>query len=190
MIETIFLAFLIGKIKGYKIKPIFKTWQIYPPIFLEIICFILQINIFRGNYHTIIYFKNIKTIYLMSYIFLILKYKEYVQAIIGSVFIFIGSFLNKIAILKNNGKMPVFPTLSYKTGYATKEAFNIVKDIHILGDENSSVIFLTDIFDLGYSVLSIGDILIRAYVFIIIYTSIKLESKKQEQDENSSLKVI
>ena len=33
--------------------------------------------------------------------------------------------------------------------------------------------YLTDIFDVGYSVLSIGDIFIRVFVFIIIYNTVK-----------------
>ncbi len=85
----------------------------------------------------------------------------------------IGGGLNDIVIKANDGFMPVFPTLSYLTGYAKPEAFVIVKDIHMLGNSQTKLKILTDFIDLGYSILSIGDVFIRAFVFIIIYTSIK-----------------
>ena len=67
----------------------------------------------------------------------------------------------------------MFPKLSYVTGYATVESFNKVNDIHILGNSETKLKFLTDIFDIGYSILSLGDVFIRFYVFIIIFKSIK-----------------
>lgn len=69
--------------------------------------------------------------------------------------------------------MPVYPTLSKITGYYKAGAFEKVNDIHILLGGSSKLWYLSDIFDLGYSVLSIGDILIRIFVVIIIYSSIK-----------------
>ena len=69
--------------------------------------------------------------------------------------------------------MPVFPTLSYLTGYSKLDAFSKVNDIHILGDETTKLKILTDIFDIGFSVLSIGDIFIRFYAFLIIYNVVK-----------------
>jgi hypothetical protein len=173
MIETILLVLLIAKVKKYEIKPLFRSWAIYPVLSLELIYFIFQINIFLGNYSFIQYSAVLKIVYLSSYLFLILKYEQYIAAIIGSIFIFIGSTLNNIAIKVNGGKMPVFPSLSYATGYAKPDVFAKVNDIHILGSSTTSFKFLTDIFDLGYSILSIGDIFIRFFVFIIIFNSIK-----------------
>lgn len=173
MIETILLAILVAKIKGYKIKPLLKSWTIYPVLGFELIYFILQINIFLGNYSFIKYTGILKICYLSSYLFLILKYEQYIAAIIGSIFIFIGSSFNNIAIKSNGGKMPVFPKLSYVTGYAKPDAFTKVNDIHILGSATTNFKFLTDIFDLGYSILSIGDIFIRFFVFIIIFNTIR-----------------
>jgi hypothetical protein len=81
--------------------------------------------------------------------------------------------LNKFVIRANNGKMPVFPTLSYFTGYAKPDSFIKVNDIHVLGDSSTKFKFLTDIIDVGYSIMSIGDIFIRFFVFIIIFNTIK-----------------
>ena len=92
----------------------------------------------------------------------------------------IGGALNDIAIKANGGFMPVFPKLSLWTGYAKLDSFTKVNDIHILGNANVKLKFLTDIFDLGYSILSIGDIFIRFYIFIIIYSSIKSINNNSE----------
>lgn len=171
--ETIIIALIIAKIKGYKIKPLFKTWAIYPIVFMELIYLYTQINIFNENYEVIKYVGILKTVYLCSYLPLVFKFEQYISAIVGSAAMVIGGVLNDIAIAVNNGMMPVFPSLSYITGYAKVDAFDKVDDIHILGGPETKMKFLTDIFDTGYSVLSLGDIFIRFYVFIIIYKSIK-----------------
>ena len=173
MLETIIIAFIICKIKGYKIKGIFKNWAIYPVLIIEVVYLFFQINIFMENYFVIKYVGILKTIYLCSYLPLIFVYNRYIQAIVGSIFVAFGGFLNDIAIKANNGFMPVFPTLSFLTGYGKIDAFDKVNDIHVLGDSSTNLKFLTDIFDIGYSILSIGDIFIRLYVFIIIYSVIK-----------------
>lgn len=173
MAETIIIALIVAKIKGYKIKPLFKTWTIYPVVFMELIYVVMQICIFNENYEVIKYVGVLKTIYLCSYLPLIFKYEQYISAIIGSIVMVIGGILNNLAIAANNGMMPVFPNLSYVTGYATVESFSKVNDIHILGDSQTKLKFLTDIFDVGYSALSLGDIFIRFYVFIIIFKTIK-----------------
>ena len=182
MLETIIISFIICKIKGFKIKPLFKSWTIYPVIFMELVCLFIQINIFMENYEVINYVGLLKTFYLCSYLPLIFVYRQYIYAIIGSVFVVIGGILNDIAIAANNGYMPVFPSLSYLTGYAKNAAFNKVNDIHVLGDSNTRLKPLTDIFDIGYSVLSIGDIFIRGFVFIIIYNVIKKMNLNNKQN--------
>lgn len=173
MLETIILAFIIAKIKGYKLKPLFKSWEIYPVLGFELMYVIMQISVFIGDYRFIKYAGIYKTLYLYSVLFLVFKYRLYISAIIGSGFIFIGTALNKIAIAANNGSMPVFPSLSYYTGYATPDSFSKIKDIHVLGNEATKLKLLTDIIDIGYSILSIGDIFIRLFVFVIIYSAIK-----------------
>ena len=186
MIETILISLIFCKIKKLNIKSLFKSLTIYPIIIMEIIYIIIQINVFMDNYIVIKYVGILKVFYLCSYLPMIFIYNQYVSAIIGSVFVFIGGFLNDIAIKANSGYMPVFPSLSYITGYANIEAFNKVNDIHILGDSNAKLKFLTDIFDIGYSVLSLGDIFIRGFVFIIIYNVVKELNKRNDKYLNIS----
>ena len=177
MIEPILLALIFAKIKGYKVRPLFNTWAIYPLLAFVIMYVILELMLFQGNYTFIKYAGTFHYLYLLTFLILIIKYKLNMSAIIGSIFIFIGSALNNIAIAANNGKMPVFPTLSYLTGYAKPDAFIKVNDIHILGSGATKLKFLTDIIDVGYSVMSIGDVCIRVFAFIIIFDTIKVINK-------------
>ncbi|MBU3176564.1 DUF5317 domain-containing protein [Clostridium estertheticum] len=177
MIEPILLALIFAKIKGYKIKPLFKTWAIYPVLTFVLLYVISEVMIFNDNYTFIKYTSVFHYFYLLTFIILIIKYKLNISAIIGSIFIIIGSVLNNIVIAANNGKMPVFPTLSYLTGYVKPDSFMKVKDIHILGSGVTKMKFLTDIIDVGYCIMSIGDICIRVFVFIIIFNTIKVINK-------------
>lgn len=173
MIEVILIALLIAKIKGYDLKPFFKSKVMYPIFAYEIIYIFLQATIFFGDYRFVKYANIIKSFYLCLYLIPIIKYKKYYSAIIGSGFIFIGSALNNIAIKANNGNMPIFPTLSYWTGYVKEDSFVKINDIHILGNSDTRLKFLTDVIDIGYSILSIGDIFIRVFSFLIIISIIK-----------------
>ena len=181
MIEVILIALLIGKIKGYNLKPFFKSWAMYPILGYELIYIYLQATIFLGDYRFVQYANTLKIFYLYLFLIPIIKYKKYYSAIIGCIFIFIGSTLNNIAIKANNGSMPIFPTLSYWTGYVKEDSFIRINDIHILGNSGTRLKFLTDIVDIGYSILSIGDIFIRCFAFIIIFNVIKEVNKEVTQ---------
>ena len=122
MLETILLAFLFARIKKLSIKPIFKTWHIYPIVVLEIISVIGQVMIFNENYQMLRIVSFLKTIYLTSYLFLVFKYEIYNIALIGAACVFGGGILNDVAIKANDGFMPVFPSISYMTGYVKPES--------------------------------------------------------------------
>lgn len=109
----------------------------------------------------------------MCYLLLVYRYELYTTAIKGFFFVILGGVLNDIAIKANGGFMPVYQSLSYLTGRATLEKYQMINDIHILGSSETKVKFLTDFIDLGYTILSIGDICMRIFVFMIIYNSIK-----------------
>ncbi|SHH14386.1 DUF5317 family protein [Clostridium grantii] len=173
MTETLLLALLVCKIKGYKLKPLFKSWAFYPILFMECVYIILEISTFMGNYSFVKYAGLFKLLYLYAYLILIIKYKRYFQGAFGAVFIIIGSALNKLVIYANNGKMPVFPSFSYYTGYVKKGITNYNDGLHIFGDSSVKLKFLSDIFDVGYSILSLGDIFIRFFVFIVVVSTIK-----------------
>lgn len=180
MVETILLAVVAAKIKGYKLKPVFASWHIYPVIAFILAYFILQTAIFMGNYSFIEYSGVFEKLYIFSFLFIILRYRQYASAIIGSAFVVLGTFLNKVAISANGGKMPVFPTLSYLTGYVKPGAFAKANDIHILGSPAVKLKILTDIIDVGYSIMSIGDVCIRLFVFIVVFNAVRHASKAEK----------
>ena len=117
---------------------------------------------------------NSNQIWYKFIIFLVFKYEIYNIALIGAACVFGGGILNDLAIKANGGFMPVFPSISYITGYVKPESFNVVKDIHVLGSSASKFKILTDYIDLGYSILSVGDV----FVFLVIFYSIKKSNDK------------
>lgn len=69
--------------------------------------------------------------------------------------------------------MPAFPTLSLRTGYFDPRAARGAGLDPCLGTEATRLKFLTDYIDIGYSVLSIGDLFIRAFVVLIVFYAVK-----------------
>ena len=83
----------------------------------------------------------------------------------------------------NGGKMPVFPTLSYLTGYVNSRNLNLGGGIHVLGDGATRLKVLTDYIDIGYSVLSIGDVLVRVMGFLAVYATLRHFAQKAASKE-------
>lgn len=173
MIEAVIIALIIAKVKGYNLKAFFKSWTIYPILIFEVMYVLFQVNIFMGNYEVVKWAPYFKSIYMYLFLIPIFWYKEYLSAIIGALFIFLGTFLNKLVIIANGGKMPAFPSLTYLTGYLKEDTFSKIQDIHALGNSTVNLKYLSDIFDIGYSILSVGDIFIRVFVVLIIYATVK-----------------
>jgi hypothetical protein len=180
MIETIVLAFIIAKIKHYKLAPLLRAWPMYPFVLLELVYLFFQFSVFNGNYQYVQYAGLLKHLQIFVFIIPIIAYKQYKQAMIGSAFIFAGSFLNNFVISQNGGKMPVFPSISYLTGYVSPNSFTIVSDIHMLGSADTQWKLLADIFDMGYTIMSLGDIFISVFVGLLIYNTIKILNKRVE----------
>ena len=173
MFINLFLAVICAKIKGNRILPVIKAYSLYPYVIAEVLYLYLQACIFAGNYNYVQYTAIFKTVYLYTLLIPIFVYKLYKPGICGSIFIVIGTCLNKFVMSQNDGKMPVFASLSKLTGYYDESAFGLADNIHIIGNETTRYKFLTDYIDLGNGILSIGDVMIHSFVFIIIYYVIK-----------------
>ena len=181
MIIYILLAVLFAKKRGYRIKPMLRDYSLYPLFVAEIAYLCLQISVFAGNHSFIPYASTFKTIYIYTLIIPIIVHKLYKTGIYGSIMITIGSMLNRFVMSQNGGKMPVYATLSRYTGYFDEVTINTVDKVHILGNEATKYKILTDYIDVGYSILSIGDILIHAFIFVVVYNAIKETSNKSNQ---------
>lgn len=180
MIETILLGFIVAKCKKLKLLPIFKHWSIYPVMFMALIYIYLEYTIWQGDYSLIRYSNVFKTVYLSCFLVLAVHYDRMKVFFQGMAFVWLGTALNMIAIRANGGKMPVYPTLTYFTGYVKPDTFintSNYGDFHILGDAYTKLIPFCDIWDTGFMVFSIGDLFSRTLVFLIIYHSIKASNK-------------
>ena len=173
MILYILFALFCAKLKGYKIKPIFKAYSLYPFAIVELLYMLFQLSIFLHNYDFIQYANTIKRVYMYTLLIPIFVYKLYKPGIFGSAIIVIGTLLNKFVMIQNGGKMPVYASLSKITGYFNQSAIQTVDNIHILGNKSIKFKFLTDYIDIGYSIMSIGDLLIHSFIFVVIFYTIK-----------------
>lgn len=173
MILFLLITLAFAKIKGYKIQPIFKAYALYPYFLLEFITVFLQIQIFFDNFVFVQYAPYIKTAYLMSLIIPIIVYKLYKPGLIGAGLILAGTLFNKFVMWQNGGKMPVYATFSKLTGYYSESAIATADGIHVIGSDTTRFKVLSDWIDIGYSILSIGDVLIHLFTVIIVYYAIR-----------------
>jgi hypothetical protein len=184
MIIYIFLALLIARMKGYNIKPVLQDKSLYPLFIAEIVYLFLQTSVFLGYYRLIPYAGTFKTLYLYTLIVPIVVHRLYKVGFVGSVMLTIGSFFNRFVMSQNGGKMPVYATLSRYTGYFDERVLGTIDQVHILGTEETKYKILTDFIDVGYSILSIGDVLIHAFIFLVVYETIKVHGKKDKSADN------
>ena len=169
---TLMICFTLAKTKGYKLKCLFKAWPLYPFFVLELLFIVLTIGIFARNHTLMQYASWYKPIYLYSFILPILYYKLYKPAIFGSGLIVIGTVLNKFVMAQNGGKMPVFASLSYRTGYVDS-TLQTISSIHMIGNASTKYKVLSDFIDIGYSIMSFGDLFIHLFCIVILFYSIQ-----------------
>lgn len=179
MIETVLLAILFAMIKRVKPSDIFRRWEFYPVFICAIIYIVLQVGIFTGHYNLLILSNVYKIVYSAAIFLLIYRFRIYKPGFIGIATMFLGMILNQVVMNANNSKMPVFPTLTLKTGYITPDIISSIDGMHVLGDGTTKLKYLSDIFDVGYCVMSIGDILVRLFLFIVLYYSFKSIKRKR-----------
>ena len=188
--------------KQYDIKLLFKHWSIYPSFILLILYLILEVMMLNNIIWFLEYSTIIKQLTLLSFLCLVIEYELYdsyfkkykgngLIAFLTSPFIFsminlcIGLFMNYLAVVNNNGHMPLFISFSYATGYADIQV--LTKDtFYILGDHTSKMIFFCDTLDIfGLSNLSIGDLLVILCMTTILYCSVK-----QTNIKNNNIKKL
>lgn len=183
MILSILAAFLIAKLKKYKITPVFKTYELYPLFAVELVYWFFQINSFFGIYDYVKYASIIQKAFLLVMLVPIIKNKIYYPALVGSWFVVFGSVLNEIVKTANGGKMPVYPSLSRLTGYYKNDLLSQgIDDLHIKLTSQTKFNFLADYIDVGWCIMSIGDVFIHSFITIIVYYTIKTLNNKEKSD--------
>jgi len=173
MIIEIILVCLLAKLKRFQLHYLFRTWTFYPIILMQCVLLVFQMSIFMRSSLFIQFVPYTEMAMILSFLFAMIAFKLYRPAVIGSASILLGTLLNKLVIAQNGGKMPVYPTLSYLTGYITPQMLNSWDSLHILGGPGTKLWFLTDYIDYGYCILSLGDVFIHLFVCIMLYELIK-----------------
>lgn len=186
MLPFLLVACLIAKIRRYRFAPIWRDFSLYPMFAVECAYWVLQGFAFAGDYRFVPYASYLQSAFLLSLVVPILRHRLYVRAIVGTGLTLIGTVMNRLVIAANGGKMPVYPTLSRLTGYFDLGALESGFDsVHTMMDSNTALRVLGDYIDVGFSIMSPGDLLIHGFSAIIFYGAIKsLNENKSEADES------
>ena len=177
MILQVVFAVIAGKLKGYRVGHALTRKSFIPFYIIELVHIFFQLNAIFGNYAFVRYAPILKSASLYSLLIPVSVYKLYIPALAGSGFIVLGSILNELVKHANGGKCR-FPHLSRLTGYFNEE--RLPSSLHVLGNSETKLKFLCDYIDIGYSILSIGDLLIHFFTFIIFFFVMKTVTKQND----------
>jgi len=172
VIEILFVC-LLAKWKRYQLRYLCRTWTFYPILIVQCFLVVFQASVFFDSYIFLRFVPYVEFAVILSFVCAILVYRLYTPAILGSGMVVLGTLLNKFVIAANGGKMPIFPSLSYLTGYVDPAAVGTLDSLHILGGTETKFAFLTDYIDYGYCILSPGDLLIHLFACVMLYQLIK-----------------
>lgn len=173
MLLFIILAILLAKMQKKKIGGILPDISLLPLWICEIIFWVFQICAWTGDYRFVPYAAMLQTAYILSLIWPILRFRLYIQAMCGATMVAVGSLLNRLVMHANAGQMPVYSTLSRLTGYFRIGAIEASGDArHVLMSASTHLNFLGDFIDIGFSIMSLGDLLIHGFVTLIVYSVI------------------
>jgi len=173
VIVEILLVCFLAKIKRYKLTYLFKSWTFYPVLAAQILLVVSEFSIFFHTYAFMPLVPFLEPAVILSFLFALFVFRLYRPAVLGSASILAGTVLNRIVLAQNDGKMPVFPSLSYLTGYVTPQMFSSVDSLHILGGPDTKLPWLTDYVDFGYSILSLGDVFIHFFFCVMLFSLIR-----------------
>jgi hypothetical protein len=178
MIIEIIAVCLLVSLKKFRLHPLLRTWTFYPVLAVQLALVLFQGSLFFHYYGFTPLVSYVEPAVILSFIPALLVFNLYKPAFAGGLCILAGTALNKLVIAQNGGHMPVYPTLSYLTGYVKPETFGTLDTLHVLGGEGIRLAFLSDVVDFGYSILSVGDVLIHLYACIMLYALIKAANQR------------
>ncbi len=181
MVIEIIAVCLLALLKRFRLRAVLRTWTFYPILTVQLVLVVLQGSLFFGYHGFVPLVPYVEPAVILSFIPALLVFNLYKPAFAGGLCIVAGTALNKLVIAQNGGHMPVYPTLSYLTGYVKPETFGSLDTLHVLGGEGTKLAFLSDVVDFGYSILSVGDVLIHLYACIMLYALIKAVNQKPDR---------
>lgn len=166
-------ACILARVRGMRFACLARDWSLLPLAAVELFFWTAQICAWNEVYIFIRWASAIQTAYLLALLFPIFRHRLYREACAGAAMTVFGTMLNRWVMSVNGGKMPVYPTLSRWTGYYRDGAMAAAGDgLHVLMDGSTKLKLLGDWIDVGFSIMSIGDVLIHGFVFWIVYRTI------------------
>lgn len=174
MLLFILIPLILARIKGYRIRDLFRVCDLYP-FFLACACHaFFVVNAWFGNHFFVRFAEVLQYCMIFTMLLPILRRRIFAPTMVGVGLTMVGTLMNHVAISANGGKMPVYPTVSKWIGYYKDGQLDgAIDDLHVLLDSSTALPFLTDYIDLGSCILSPGDVLIHAFASIVIYYTIK-----------------
>lgn len=177
----ILIAVILAVVKGRRVTVLFREISFLPMWIVEIIFWYFQISAWLGDYRFLPYGKYLQVLNILVLCWPILKFKLYNQAFCGALCVAVGSILNNIVMQANDGKMPVYPTLSKVTRYYRSGAIESAGDAkHFLMAADTKLSFLADYIDVGFSIMSIGDLFIHSFTTMVVYYAILKLNESEE----------
>jgi hypothetical protein len=190
MLIFILIPLFMLYFKGYRLRAPLQIWDLYP-FFAACACHLFfVINAWCGNHSFVRFAAILQYFMIFTLLIPVVRRRIVYPTFVGVGLTMVGTLMNHIAINANGGKMPVYPTVSKWIGYYKDGQLDgSIDQLHVLMDESSKLVFLTDYFDLGSCVLSPGDVLIHAFASIIVYYSAKAAcvnvKKNAENNKNT-----
>ncbi len=178
MVVEIIAVCLLALLKRFRPRYLLRTWTFYPVLLVQLCLVMFQASIFFRYYGFTPMVRYVEPAVILSFLPALLVFGLYKPALIGGASIVVGTALNKLVIAQNAGHMPVYPTLSYLTGYVTPESVKHLTGLHLIEAGNAKLVFLSDIIDYGYCIISIGDVFIHLFACIMLYTMIKAANQR------------
>ncbi len=173
MLFFILIPLLIAYIKGYRVLDVFRKVDLYP-FLLTCACHgVFILCAWAGNHTFVRYAELLQHAMILTLLVPILRRRLFTPTMVGVGLTLIGSVMNRAVISANGGKMPVYPTLSEWIGYYKDGQLNgSIDELHVLMDGSSRLPFLADYIDIGFCIMSPGDVLIHSFAAVIIYYTI------------------
>jgi hypothetical protein len=182
MIESVILAFLLACFKKYQIGKVFKYWPIYPVLLAVALYVYLDLSALLAGKFLMLDGVEIYQIITLTFVFILLWVtRQGKPGLVATVLLLVGKALNCFVMKANGGKMPVFPSLSNVVGTYTADKVVLISQadpIHALGNAATKFSFLGDWIDLGYTLMSPGDVLARVFLFMVLYGAIKYANRE------------
>lgn len=180
MLIFLLIAILAAVFRGYRSTAALPS--LIPLFLAEAAYLVCQSLAFFGDYTLVKYAGILQALFILTLIVPVIRWRLYKCAFAGLAMVAGGSLMNRFVISANDGHMPVYPTLSRLTGYYRDGVLGETADIdglHILMTSSTKLNWLADYIDLGFSVLSPGDLLIHAFLVIVVFYSFKASCAKK-----------